>query len=226
MRMRVERNAFLDVLRGVAILIVVLGHALQNANGGVPSRDTAHWIIMTFQMPLFFMIAGYADGMTHGGSGLRSKIFRLLVPYLAWAQIAFAVETVFRGVDYSFAKHLLATLCGGPWFLRTLFCIWLSCYTYRKVDSWCVNRMGGNKDCLRIFGAVVAALGVLFVLDRGAILHYFPLYVIGILIFKAKDVISVRLQLSAMIAGSLAFGIEAYALVHMPVGGGAGNAVG
>lgn len=52
-----ERNNTLDLLRGLAILIVVIGHAIQvNLSEG---RNCFIWsnLILEFQMPLMFLLA-------------------------------------------------------------------------------------------------------------------------------------------------------------------------
>ena len=49
-----NRIAYLDVLRGIAIVCVVLGHAIQKCNCMVPT-DGVQSIIATFQMALFFL---------------------------------------------------------------------------------------------------------------------------------------------------------------------------
>ena len=52
-----SRNSTLDVIRGVAILIVVIGHAIQ-INLAIPEQNFI-WstLILAFQMPLLFFLA-------------------------------------------------------------------------------------------------------------------------------------------------------------------------
>ena len=48
-----ERNKQVDIIRGVAILLVVLEHAL-----GTSDNFFAN-IILSFHMPVFFILSGY-----------------------------------------------------------------------------------------------------------------------------------------------------------------------
>ena len=78
------RNNTLDLLRGLAILIVVIGHAIQvNLSEG---RNCFIWsnLILSFQMPLMFFISGYATGFSFPSSNpkrfIKKKVVRLLIP--------------------------------------------------------------------------------------------------------------------------------------------------
>lgn len=85
------RDQLLDALRGIAILIVIFGHALQSANGRSPANVVFN-VITSFWMPLFFLISGYASGFSSGKdfkAGALSLFKRLVVPYLIWAEFVY-----------------------------------------------------------------------------------------------------------------------------------------
>lgn len=48
-----ERNKQVDIIRGVAILLVVLEHALGTSDNFFAK------IILSFHMPVFFILSGY-----------------------------------------------------------------------------------------------------------------------------------------------------------------------
>ena len=60
-----ERELLPDLLRGFAIVLVVLGHCIQDGSGvGYRSEalyfsDRLYQFIYSFHMPLFMMISGY-----------------------------------------------------------------------------------------------------------------------------------------------------------------------
>ena len=58
-----KRNEFIDILKGYAIILVVLGHSLQYGCGLLPNNqffsNNIFKIIYTFHMPLFVLISGY-----------------------------------------------------------------------------------------------------------------------------------------------------------------------
>ena len=73
----VTRNREVDVLRGILIIFVVLGHS---------THGTLHDFIFLFHMPLFFMISGLLiskERMIEKGYYIK-KIKQLMIPYFAY----------------------------------------------------------------------------------------------------------------------------------------------
>jgi fucose 4-O-acetylase-like acetyltransferase len=96
-----NRDAFLDIAKGLAIILVVVGHVIQ---GSSEKFDDLLWfrVIYSFHMPLFVFLSGAvaaitfrADSIQDGiGSSLgraKTKIskaaVRLLLPFVAWCVI-------------------------------------------------------------------------------------------------------------------------------------------
>lgn len=122
-----DRNNTLDLLRGLAILIVVIGHAIQvNLSEG---RNCFIWsnLILAFQMPLMFFISGYATGFSFPSSNpkhfIKKKVVRLLIPYLSWEIIHYFIVAVLPN-DYrqlGVVEFLKEVFISDFWFLRMLF---------------------------------------------------------------------------------------------------------
>ena len=76
-----QRFDWLDIAKGIAILLVIVGHTVNN-----PSLTRQ--VIFSFHMPLFFILAGYTFRVKPWGELLKTSFTRLLVPYvliaLAW----------------------------------------------------------------------------------------------------------------------------------------------
>ena len=70
-----NREVWIDVLKGIAIILVVIGH---NAN------ETIESFIFCFHMPLFFMISGYLFSPKPAKKYLTRSVKRLIVPYVAF----------------------------------------------------------------------------------------------------------------------------------------------
>ncbi|MED4043730.1 acyltransferase family protein [Priestia aryabhattai] len=72
-----KRSAEIDMIRGLTIALVVVGHA------GIP--DALNDILRTFRMPLFFLVSGYIFSMAKyefNFKGLvKSRFWSLIVPY-------------------------------------------------------------------------------------------------------------------------------------------------
>lgn len=60
-----ERNRWLDIVKGLTIFLMILGHCIQNGNGVAYISSQAFWsdkvtiFIYSFHMPLFMLISGY-----------------------------------------------------------------------------------------------------------------------------------------------------------------------
>ena len=159
-----ERNQILDLARGLAILLVVFGHAIQSANS-MSQNDPLLNVIMTFWMSLFFLISGYASGYGsyHGfWSGFRAIALRLGLPYLVWAEIVYLISVCSGKVDLSIGWNCHALLRSGFWFLRLLFEVKLMFLVYQ----WAVRRLK-DWDRLEVLSVLAAmAIGVILFLLR------------------------------------------------------------
>ena len=190
------RDPLIDSLRGIAILIVIMGHALQNANAS-PSLPVLK-IIMTFWMPLFFLISGFSAGYGRESSlrnGLKKKVLRLLVPYLCWAEIVYAVDLFRFDRCFSLMDNVVALFCSPFWFLRMLFGISALFVVYRSIVSG-LNGCLKDAKVLSEFIAVVASFLLTFLVSFipgfGSILHFAPLFAMGYFLFRAQSFVDAR----------------------------------
>ncbi len=124
----------IDFLKGITIVLVVLGHALAyntTSHIGEESelRTILYTLIYSFHMPMFFMISGFLSGITRGKKNvIRNKFVRLMVPYffvgLCYMPLKMALSAFAR---FPFdVKQLWKILLGtnpdeGLWFLYVLF---------------------------------------------------------------------------------------------------------
>lgn len=122
-----NRWVFIDALRGFAIVLVVLGHALQYTLAA-PDDDRLYRLIYSFHMPLFMFISGFVfSGAKRSASAeLRLKSRTLLVPFLAWLPVTFIwVQMGPTPLSLpAFVGQVVASPdAGGLWFLWVLFLI-------------------------------------------------------------------------------------------------------
>ena len=111
-----ERNRYVDFLRAVSILVVIIGHwliATGHYSDGtmtpghlLKSHPQVQWLTWLFQvMPIFFIVGGYSNAVSlesaeRRGSGysgwLAGRMNRLVTPLLAlivfWGATAFIME--------------------------------------------------------------------------------------------------------------------------------------
>lgn len=134
----------IDVLKGITIILVVIGHAVQGVvssqhltlNTEYSSIFILKQIIYGFHMPLFFIIAGlFINSWTKRGfkEAILQKIIRLLVPYFIWSAITaiamqFAINYTNNGLGIK--DFLLSPIIpfSQYWFLYVLFFIHMIYY--------------------------------------------------------------------------------------------------
>ena len=86
------RNIELDILKGLLIIFVVIGHT----DIVIPYR---------FNMPAFFLISGY---LTKNYSFSMNKVFKFFVPYLCYSILFYLIFT-----PEPLLKNIIRTLYGG-----------------------------------------------------------------------------------------------------------------
>mgnify|MGYP000066526104 FL=1 len=134
------RDAFLDIAKGLAIMLVVIGHVIQ---GSSENFDELLWfkVIYSFHMPLFVFLSGAVaaiafqsdsvkDGMKASFHQAKVKIskaaVRLLLPFVAWCVIN---QLIYHHSDSVISALILAFRRPDTalWFLLAIFyCIVLA----------------------------------------------------------------------------------------------------
>lgn len=126
-----ERVQYIDIAKGICILIVVMGHILQyNFDGS--GVDNARCFIKSFQMPVFMLLSGYVAAFSSQkvvgaqvATFIRKKATSLLIPFFVWGLLVspFIIRRLPASDFLPTAKALLLHPETGAWFLIVLFCI-------------------------------------------------------------------------------------------------------
>lgn len=136
-----EKNLSIETLRGIAILLVVVGHVIGSGPGGGMKIDFPHplrylyvWIDY-IQMPLFTAIAGWVYALkpfsasSGFGSFVRKKALRLLVPMAAVGTLYFLVQYLMPGTNNKGELSQMWRIYVFPytiyWYLPSLFLIFV-----------------------------------------------------------------------------------------------------
>lgn len=136
-----ERNSSIDAVKGIAIVLVMIGHVFVHNHMEDPY---VYDVIKAVQMPLFMLISGYLCG--HGRiisdvssyrTVMKKRAVSYLVPFFAWLTLMHwrnlpeAYHRIFTELDY------------GLWFLAVLFLLTWMVYTaqllagrLRKRHKW------------------------------------------------------------------------------------------
>jgi fucose 4-O-acetylase-like acetyltransferase len=149
-----NRMAWVDYLRGIAILLVVYRHVLLGLESShlviPPSLVTANMIFFSFRMPLFFIISGIFINGSISRRPLNKLIYtkfeNLLYPYLVWSFIQITVQLAMSAYtntqrsfkDYSYILYQPRAL-DQFWYLPALFnatLIYLLVKVKLKAPQW------------------------------------------------------------------------------------------
>ena len=201
-----QRIAWIDNIKAFLILLVVLGHCIQDA--GKSDISGLYNFIYSFHIPLFFSMSGYVSQRDF--TPLRTvgrRAVQLLVPFFAWA----VVKSLIVG-DLSYVFTIVMLPDRGLWFLWALFFIGLII----KCCDVVARRLQIN-----IVVTLVAAIGVLYllalimgirVLGLQFVAWQMPFYCFGWWLSRSK--VAERLSVSAM---WLLFGAFALMLCFYPL---------
>lgn len=182
-----NRIIWIDVLKGILILFVIIGHGIVNIIGNDAANNDFWWcIIYSFHMPAFMAVSGFLTYRLNWGGQINvwSSVFRrfqqLLVPFLIWSGVFFAV----RGNIESYTSCILMPNTTF-WFLWALFFISVLFVLFQYVSK----RFKVNIDyvlaasCVA-FASVLVVLKDIHYLGIQYVLYYFIFYVMGYYIHK------------------------------------------
>ncbi len=146
------RDRSLDIGKGLAILFVYLGHSILYHPIQMVNIPWCHFLdrfIVSFNMPMFFIISGYLFSKTWKNTAelYKGKTMRILVPYLFTMLILVCVKLVLpTSMSYNSAAKggiktlIINALCygGDRWFVYTLFFIFMLLIPVRNLlkNKW------------------------------------------------------------------------------------------
>lgn len=183
-------DLMLDALKGWAIILVVLGHAIAAVDPDVyipklSPRHLAFIFAYSFHMPLFMFVSGFlAFGKP---AGIATKARRLLLPCVSWFFVNYLVLLRFNYGWKNFSDFLIGGLRHPSlWFLWVLFI----CFVLLAVVELAESRRS-YLGWLAFLGIYVA-MNLVPTLDYGMIqLKYlFPIFYLGYLSAKHRGVVA------------------------------------
>ena len=194
-----DRNQFVDIMRGIAMLLVVLGHTMTGCT--VDSQKSFLFnIISSLQMPLFILISGYVTKYSRpisDGKGLWKYVKRRTVSYmLPWAVWSFLVRGIIFGEKgFLNVKHLLWNMDSGYWFLATIWTISMifgiaSFIAERVSKENLLKKQTVLLGCYLVGMVLLVGIGAILGLSFFAIkltLYYMPFYYAGFLYGQFDD---------------------------------------
>jgi fucose 4-O-acetylase-like acetyltransferase len=212
-----------DALRGLAVLLVVLAHAiaLPNIHEALTAVESGVYSLITsVYMPLFAFLSGLVQGRFSGPVTwpvVRRRAFGLMVPYFAWAIIralGLLWSPVVRAHPVGWLLDLGAVLvdprAASLWFLYALF----MCYVLAAV----VRGVNPSTRALVASAAIIAAVAFFPVpnwLGARDVAWLFPFFVLGLL-----EAGSGRMRRRVVVLGAAALYTTTLAMIWPLVGQG------
>lgn len=202
-----DRNSNVDIIRGIAILLVVLCHTMTGCT--LNSQDSFLFnIVWSLQMPLFILISGYvtrySKKISSGGMlwlYVKRRTMAYLLPWTVWT---FLVRGILLGrVEYFNFKTVFWNMDSGYWFLISIWTISL----IFGVSSYLANRITNTKKSLNGYLGDIIITGVFYVVGMTLLaavglalglsffcikltLYYMPFYFVGYIYGKLQDKIN------------------------------------
>lgn len=145
-----KREAYLDIAKGIGIILVILGH--------IDVGFATTWFY-SFDLPVFFVVTGicfrYRDSFV---SYLKSKARRCLIPYTVFGILIVLVESKTgylyeTGLKPNFVRLVKQERYSTLWFLATLFVASLMFY-------WIVRVCRQNAVLVLVVSVVLSAIFV------------------------------------------------------------------
>jgi len=128
------RNKTIDVLRGIATISVLAGHAIQRGMVTGYEENIIFKIIYTYHMPLFMLLAGYTlylSNPKYDVKFLLEKIKRLIIPTVIFSYLLYFIKDLnFTGLQpfvkfpngiMEYTKKLIVNPDFLIWFLYVVF---------------------------------------------------------------------------------------------------------
>lgn len=207
------RIEYFDLLKGIAIFLVVMGHVLTMCIRNIDSAFTFK-IISEIHMPLFFFISGY---LTYKSSRTKSflkpdlwkRFKQLIIPFVVVSALwiwYFPHSGLLSPISDSLTDMYQSYWKDGYWFTLCLFEIFLIYYPLSILLSKIKNSAWQIILTIAVYAALIILARFLSfpaenkdILGIGLLTSFFPVFMTGLFAAKYKE------KFSAIVNNSLWF---------------------
>ena len=196
------RNANVDRIRGLAMLLVVLGHTMIGTTVGSESSFLFN-IIWSLQMPLFMLISGYVTrysrtviSVTALINVLKKRTMSYLLPWSTWTYLVRAF--IWGQRNYFDIKWLLWHMDSGYWFLVSIWTISVIFTISSYLSEKTIAHAQSSKKTVGVAFFYLLGMMILLVVGKNLGLsflcikftvYYMPFFFLGYLFGKLQDTI-------------------------------------
>lgn len=198
---RIERLSWLDILKGIGIILVVIGHIYSN-------RTVSNWLY-SFHMPLFFLAAGWVYKEKTVITDIKRRIQTIVVPYFSFGLLVLlywqVIERRFRDSDMSFMDSLLGLFTGCYDNLDFNVHLWfLPCFFVTVVLFNILVNLGDRKIAY-VISALMSLIYVVLPMPElpwgfNRVFKYIGFYAVGVFLVRRETRIVDRKVSTGMVA--------------------------
>ncbi len=133
----------LDIVRGIAIFLVIFGHSIQCGSGAEYNGkqlffdDFVFRLVYSFHMPLFMIISGFLFAKTASGKTflavIKSRTMRLILPVFVW-QTLLTIMSVIKSGSFDVVSYFYF-LIEGFWFLWSVWWASIVCSLVENITK-------------------------------------------------------------------------------------------
>ena len=183
-----QRLYYLDALKGILIILVILGHSIQYKIMDY-QHDVLFRVIYSFHMPLFFLISGF---LTYKGRYdafmVKKRFVQCIIPFVSWAFLL----PIFESGIYDFERtiKILTYPDNGLWFLYNLF---FYCLVFNLSERW--SNQKNKQEYLLLTICVMLYVLMTFLHTRfnvTQICWYLPFFAMGYYIRKYPNTLDCK----------------------------------
>ncbi|MEK7594272.1 MAG: acyltransferase family protein [Patescibacteria group bacterium] len=181
-------NAYLDVLKGFAIAMVVLGHSIQTSlPNGSYDDNILFRIIYSFHMPLFMFLSGAAAAYSlrpMNWKFLQRKFNMLVIPFFAWYVVSYFLGDAYKLTSFpTYIHKFIVSPDNGLWFLWILFLNFVALAVIKKLSGR-IGLISYPLVWLAIFAVPTGQYGI------GLVKWHLPFFAVGYLIFLYREALA------------------------------------
>lgn len=196
-KMKKQRLYYLDALKGVLIILVILGHSIQFQIKDY-QHDVLFRVIYSFHMPLFFLISGFlAHKGKYDGFLVKKRFVQCIIPFVSWAFLSPIFES---GVfDIERTIKVLTYPDNGLWLLYNLF---FYCLVFNLSERLSNQKFKQEYVLLTICVILYALMALLHTkLNVTQICWYLPFFAMGYYIHKYPSILNKKSISFAIMGG-------------------------
>lgn len=124
-----NRNVQLDIIRFVALFLIILCHTQIGLDSTAPILVKLKWFVGKCGVPLFFMVSGYLNLPVKYADGefILRRLKRVFIPFLFWSIVYRILAILLLGKEASFSSEDVFLIASSAhlWYIYAILAVYL-----------------------------------------------------------------------------------------------------